>query len=330
MDVKELLVILLVTLSVGGLLFVVALPYINGERRQAKRVDQVARKKPLESDRLASMSQTNRKKNIQDQLKAMEEKQAAKRKNADRPAFADWIAQAGLNWNRQKFYLFSAACSLGFYVLSLVLETSMIVSLAFALNGFLGFPRWFVSRQRKRRFNRFLDEFPNSVDVIVRGVKSGLPLNDCIQIIAREAKDPVSTEFQKVIENQQLGVPLSEAIQGLANRVPLAEANFFAIVIAIQSEAGGSLSEALGNLSKVLRGRKAMQGKVKAVSQEAKTSAWIIGSMPVLVALAVYMLNPDYIMKLFIEDFGNLVLLGCAIWMAIGVLVMRKMINFDI
>jgi tight adherence protein B len=197
------------------------------------------------------------------------------------------------------------------------------------MTGGLLLPHLYVGLKRNQRLKRFSDEFPNAVDIIVRGVKSGLPLVDCLRIISLESQEPVRSEFKAILEDQTMGLPMEQAVQRLPERIPLSEANFFAIVIAMQSRTGGSLSEALGNLSKVLRERKKMQGKIKAASTEAKSSAAIIGSLPILVTLLIYLTTPDYITLLFTTEIGNLVLGAGAIWMLIGTLVMRKMINFD-
>jgi tight adherence protein B len=186
-----------------------------------------------------------------------------------------------------------------------------------------------VNFLRKRRIEAFLNEFPNAIDVVVRGVKAGLPLNDCVRIISVEAAEPVKTEFRKVAETQGLGVPLGEAVGKLPERVPVPEANFFAIVIATQQKAGGNLAEALGNLSRVLRERRKMKGKIKAMSMEAKASAFIIGSLPIVVMIMVYLTSPAYIMVLFYEPLGNMILGASAFWMLLGILIMRKMVNFD-
>ena len=200
---------------------------------------------------------------------------------------------------------------------------------AIGVAGLLGLPRWTVNFLRKRRMTKFLDEFANAMDVIVRGVKAGLPLNDCIKIIASEAAEPVKTEFRTIAETQSLGVTLADAVAKLPERVPVPETNFFAIVVAIQQRAGGNLAEALGNLSRVLRERRKMKGKIKAMSGEAKASAGIIGSLPVVVMALVYLTSPEYILLLFTEPLGH-VILGCSVvWMFLGVMVMRKMINFD-
>ena len=181
----------------------------------------------------------------------------------------------------------------------------------------------------KRRQDKFLVEFANAIDIIVRGIKSGLPLSDCLQIIATELPEPVKSEFIDIVEQQKVGVPLARAFDRVFERMPLQEVSFFSIVIAIQSQTGGNLAEALGNLSQVLRDRYRLAAKVKAYSAESKTSALIIGSLPPLATVLIYFVSPDYMGLLFSEQFGNVLLICCGVWMLIGVLVMRKMINFD-
>ena len=190
-------------------------------------------------------------------------------------------------------------------------------------------PHLFLKFRRKRRLKQFSAEFPNAIDIIVRGIQAGLPLVDCLKVVATESQEPVKSEFQAMVEDQALGMPLDEAVQRLPERVPLPEANFFAIVIAIQSRTGGTLSEALGNLSNVLRERKKMREKVQAVSGEAKASAVITGALPVVVGGLLYLTSPNYISLLFTTDIGKVVLAACALSMLAGTLVMRKMINFE-
>jgi len=165
--------------------------------------------------------------------------------------------------------------------------------------------------------------------VIVRGIKAGLPLLDSLKLIAAEAEEPVRSEIRSIIETQTIGIPLGEACLKLYERMPLPEANFFGIVISIQQRAGGNLSEALGNLSRVLRDRKKMKAKIKAMSMEAKASATIIGALPIAVMTLVYITSPQYISLLWTEPTGRLMMAGCAVWMSVGIFVMRKMINFD-
>lgn len=201
------------------------------------------------------------------------------------------------------------------------------VGLAFAA-GF-GLPRWFLKFLKKRREEAFLKALPDAVDVIVRGIKAGLPLFESIKVVAAEAPEPLRTEFMAIIETQAIGMPLGEACSRLYERMPVPEANFFGIVIAIQQKSGGNLSEALGNLSKVLRDRKKMKEKIQAMSMEAKASAGIIGALPPIVMVLVYLSTPDYISLLWTHPTGQLMLVGCVIWMSIGIMVMKKMINFD-
>jgi Flp pilus assembly protein TadB len=201
------------------------------------------------------------------------------------------------------------------------------VGLAFAA-GF-GLPRWGLSFLKKRREKNFLKALPDAVDVIVRGIKAGLPLFESIKVVAADAPEPLRSEFLSIIETQAIGMPLGDACARLFERMPVPEANFFGIVIAIQQKSGGNLSEALGNLSKVLRDRKKMAEKIQAMSMEAKASAAIIGSLPPIVMLLVYLSTPDYISLLWTHPTGQLMLVGCVIWMSIGIFVMKRMINFD-
>jgi len=228
------------------------------------------------------------------------------------------------------YVLFCIGAGFGSFVAALLFGGfGLVPSLGFGLSGGILLPHFFVNYKRKKRLKRFSNEFPNAVDVIVRGVKAGLPLVDCLKVIAAEAAEPVKSEFQQIIEDQTLGLPLAEAVGRLPERIPLAEANFFAIVIIIQSKSGGSLSEALGNLSKVLRDRKKMDAKIRAMSAEAKSSAGIIAALPFVVAILVYLTSPDYILLLFQTTTGNIVLVVSGMWMFMGIMVMRKMINFD-
>ena len=191
-----------------------------------------------------------------------------------------------------------------------------------------GLPRWILNKLVSRRQNAFLEEFANAVDVIVRGVKSGLPLNECLNIIARESPDPIGPEFKEVVDQSRVGVPLNECFERMMNRMPLAEVRFFSIVISIQQSAGGNLSEALGNLSGVLRDRKTMAAKVKALSAEAKASAGVLGSLPPIVMMLVYITTPAYISLLWQKQMGMFLSLAGLFWMFCGIMVMRKMINF--
>jgi tight adherence protein B len=321
----QMAVIFLSALAVGGLAYVIAMPFFSGERDASKRMANVKKSGARAARAGAVATQSTRKKEVQDTLKEIEERNKSRKKVSMR-----WrLERAGLNVPPKSFYLTSLIFGLGLGTIVFVTGSSPIVSGATAIAGGLGFPRWLVAFMTKRRQKKFLKEFANAIDVIVRGVKSGLPLNDCIQIIANETQEPVRSEFADLAEQQKVGVPLAAAFERMYDRMPLQEVNFFSIVVAIQQQTGGNLAEALGNLSAVLRDRAKLQGKVQTFSTEAKTSAAIIGALPPCVMLIVYMSTPDYISLLWTEPLGKIMLAGSGIWMFMGVLVMRKMINFD-
>ncbi|WP_299970814.1 type II secretion system F family protein [uncultured Roseobacter sp.] len=239
------------------------------------------------------------------------------------------LREAGLNWSKKRFYATSVGLGLLGGAFGLLVGDGVLLPIGFAAGAGLGLPNLVLSLRRKARVKAMMSEFPTAIDIVVRGVKSGLPFQDCLRIIAQETKDPLKSEFQKILNDLNVGLPMSDAIQRFAERVPLNEANFFAIVITIQARTGGSLADSLTNLSAVLRERNKMRDKIKAMSSEAKASGAIIGSLPVVVTGIMYLTSPDYISLLFTETGGNLVLVISGMWMTIGVLVMRKMINFD-
>ncbi|MCR4282692.1 MAG: type II secretion system F family protein [Bauldia sp.] len=324
--------VLLATLSAGGIAYAVLYGRIQQENAAERRLDFVqgkSRGEAIPPGGRQAIDPTRRRKSVQDSLKELEVQQKAKAKQGRSPPLTIRIQQAGLSWSRRTFIMISIACGLVICLVAWFVHLPYWATIAFGLAGLLGLPRWYVNRRRKRRIAKFVDEFANAVDVIVRGVKAGLPLNDCIRIIASESAEPVRSEFRTISETQALGVSLAEAVAKLPDRVPVPEASFFAIVVSIQARAGGNLSEALGNMSRVLRERKKMKGRINAMSQEAKASAWIIGLLPGIVMALVFMTSPQYIKLLFTESLGNLILGFSAVWMIMGVLVMRRMINFD-
>ena len=327
----QIAIILLAVFAFGGVAAAALYPRLSGGSKSEKRLEAIAATKRKPTDRTAAVADDGRRKrSVEDTLKELEEAQKAKARKSQRPTLTVRMRQAGLSWSKNTYFLVCVGVAVLTFVLAmLALGLSMLPALGFGLAGGIFLPNFFINQKRKRRFKAFSNEFPNAVDVIVRGVKAGLPLVDCLKIIAAEAQDPVRSEFQAIMEDQTLGMPLAEAVSRLPERVPLSEANFFAIVIAIQSRTGGSLSEALNNLSKVLRDRKKMAAKIRSMSAEAKSSAGIIGSLPIIVAILVYLTSPDYIMLLFTTTTGNIVLAACGIWMFTGIMVMRKMINFD-
>jgi tight adherence protein B len=326
----QLAIAMLAVLAVGGVLTAVLYPRLAGGSRSDKRLEAIgATKQKAAAERLAA-EDGRRRRSVEDTLREIEEAQKAKARKSQKPTLVTRMRQAGLGWTKKTYYLMCVMAAFASFGFSLaVLGFGLIPSVGFAVSGGVLLPHFYVNWKRKRRLKAFTNEFPNAVDVIVRGVKAGLPLIDCLKVIAAEAQEPVRSEFQTIVEDQTLGMPLAEAVSRLPERIPLSEANFFAIVITIQARSGGSLSEALSNLSKVLRDRKKMSAKIRAMSAEAKSSAGIIGSLPVVVGLLVYLTSPEYIMLLFQTVTGNIVLAISGFWMLMGIMVMRKMINFD-
>jgi len=267
-----------------------------------------------------------KRKQIQESLKELEDRQKAERKKS--LTLRARLEQAGLKWSPAQFWILSAVLAGIAVLLSLVTGQNILLVIAAGAVAGLGLPRWFLGMARARRQKKFTANFADALDVIVRGIKSGLPLNECLKIIAREGESPVKEEFHMLVEGIAVGVDTDEGLRRMYRRMPLPELNFFAIVLAIQSKTGGNLAEALNNLSGVLRARKMMREKVGALSSEAKASAMIIGALPPGVAIMVSIISPDYMMPLFTTSMGQLLLLVGVTWMGIGILVMRGMINF--
>lgn len=317
-------------LSIGGVGYVVLYPLLSGEARASKRMAMVSAKSGSRRKAVGRASEQEgkdqRRRQMQATLKEIEQKHKTKKK---RISLKMAIAQAGLKLSIRMFWVLSLACGLVVGFVLLLFGMSPLIALFAAFAGALGLPRWVLKFLKKRRQKKFLDEFANAIDVIVRGIKAGLPVTDTLKVIAQESPDPVGPEFREIVEGQKLGVPLDQGLERMYERMPLAEVNFLAIVVAIQLKTGGNLAEALSNLSKVLRDRKKMQAKIVSMSQEAKSSAAIIGALPPAIMFLVYLTNPSYIELLWITDMGQIMLAGSAMWMTLGVLVMRKMINFD-
>jgi tight adherence protein B len=307
-----------VAVALGGLAFALS----SGDSKAKKR--QAALQKGAVKIKDNAVEKIARKKQIADSLKDLE-----KRRGQTRLTLEMKIQQAGLSLSRQQFIIFSVVGALIFAFMVFLGSHSLYIAGPAAIIGLLGLPNFTLAQLRKRRINKFIAEFPNAIDIIVRGVKAGLPLGDCLRIIANEAAEPVRGEFRVITETQAMGLSLGEAVDKLAQRVPITEANFFAIVINIQSKAGGNLSEALGNLSRVLRERKKMKGKIGAMSMEAKASAAIIGAVPFVVVGLLYASSPTYVSLLWTTHHGMIVTGAALLWMGIGIAMMKKMITFD-
>jgi tight adherence protein B len=324
MKMQALALAFLATAAIGGLAWVFIYPLLSGEKKAENRRASVAKSEPVAA-RQVQKDQRSRREQVEGSLKEVE----ARRLKDKKISIATRLTQAGLDWTPQKFMIASGILAAICSALAMLAGGGPLAAIGMAFAAGFGLPRWMLSFLKKRREKAFLRALPDAVDVIVRGIKAGLPLFESIKVVAADAPEPLKGEFLSIIETQAIGMPLGEACVRLYERMPVPEANFFGIVIAIQQKSGGNLSEALGNLSKVLRDRKKMAEKIQAMSMEAKASAGIIGSLPPIVMLLVYLSTPDYISLLWTHPTGQLMLVGCVIWMTIGILVMKKMINFD-
>ncbi len=309
--------------AIGGIAWVFLYPLLSGEKKAESRRANFAKSEP--AVRQGERSQRSRREQVESSLKDLE----ARAQKESKVPLSVRLGQAGLDWSTQKFWIVSGVLAGVFFVLAMMAGGGLLGATGLAFAAGFGLPRWALSFLKKRREKAFLKALPDAVDVIVRGIKSGLPLFESIKVVAGDAPEPLKGEFKAIIETQAIGMPLGEACARLYERMPLPEANFFGIVVAIQQKSGGNLSEALGNLSKVLRDRRKMAEKIQAMSMEAKASAGIIGSLPPIVMLLVWLTTPHYIDLLWEHPTGQLMLVGCVTWMSIGILVMKKMINFD-
>jgi tight adherence protein B len=322
----------MVALAVGGVLLAVLYPYFAGTKQAEKRVKSVMSdgkspvKQGLRARLMAEDPKDVRRKQLQESLNQVEERERQRRRKVTTRIL---LSQAGLEISPRIFYLFALMLGIviGFGVF--IAGVPWYVAVVAGIAGFFGLPRWILKFLRKRRQQVFLNDFADAIDIMVRGLKSGLPVSDAMKVIASETPDPVGPEFLEIVEGQRIGISIDQGIERMYERMPLAEVNFLAIVMAIQTKTGGNLSEALANLSKVLRDRKKMKAKIRSMSQEAKSSAAIIGSLPFVIIGGLTVLNPAYLNPLWYTTLGNIMVIGSGIWMCLGILVMRQMINFD-
>jgi tight adherence protein B len=323
MTMSTLAVVGLSMLAAGCIAYVFVYPLLSGEARAQKRQKAFVGDGPEQIR--ASRAAVSRRDQVAQTLKDVERREKAR----NRVTIEGRLIHAGLPWTKKRFFVMSAIAGLALGVALYVVLDNPFAAAAGVFIGGLGLPRWVLGYLKKRRIKKFTAELPNAIDVIVRGIRAGLPLNDCLRIVAKEIQEPVRSEFKAMVEAQAMGVPLAEAVGRLYERMPVPESSFFGIVVAIQSKSGGNLTEALGNLSRVLRERKKMAGKITAMSMEAKASAAIIAALPFVVAILTYLSSPDYIELLWKTMIGRAALGASAVWMTCGVLVMKRMISFD-
>ena len=308
--------------AAAAVAYAVVLPLLPGEKRAEQRRKALGATTASVVERATA---TNRREQVAKSLKELDAK-----KDSQRVTLELKLVRAGLDWSRQRFMVMSACAGVATALLVLLASGSPISAVGAGFAGAFGLPLWVLKRLQKRRMAQFVLELPNAIDVVVRGLRSGIPIADCLRTISREAKEPLRGEFRTAMESQAMGITIGDAILRMYERVPVTDVNFFAVVIGIQQKSGGNLSEALGNLSRVLRERKKMAAKVQAMSMEAKASAAIIASLPFVVAGITYLSSPDYVSLLWTTAMGKLFLAGAAFWMGCGIFAMKKMISFDI
>lgn len=330
MDQQLIISAVLGLVGFGALAFVVLAP--TNRDKAKKRVSTLETKKNAKRAGAAreneNMSKDRRRK-VQDALNKVEDR-TKERKKKRKVTLEQKLEQAGLSFGPREFYIGSAVCAATFGFIGLISGQQLAITVGLLFIGGFGMPNWFVGFATSRRRKKFVDEFSNAIDVIVRGVKSGLPVNECLKIIAAEAPKPINEEFHQLVEGFRVGLSLEQGMTRMYERMPLQEVSFFGIVLMIQQKTGGNLAEALTNLAGVLRGRKLMEGKIKALSAEAKASAMIIGALPFLVMGAVKVASPDYLTPLFTTPQGNFILIGAGVWMATGIFVMKQMMQIKV
>lgn len=317
--------IVLVTMGMAG-----ALALSNHSSRKERALAVIKGQKQsgegdAKSDRNA---QDKRRAEISKKLKESEEGINKKKGNA--VSMKAKLRMAGLNISVKQFYLFAFLFSVVFVTVLYFMGINKIALIFLWVLGFLGLPQFFVARKIKKRQQKFLEEFSDALEAMVRLLKAGMPVTEAIAMAGREFTGPVGEEMLMIYDAQKVGVPLPEATLEAAKRMPITEMQMFATGIAIQTQTGASLSDILMNLAGVIRARFRLKRKVQALSAEAKASAAIIGCLPFLVGGGMFLINREYILLLFQTTPGIIMTVGGATWMLIGILIMKVMINFKV
>ncbi len=240
------------------------------------------------------------------------------------------LAATGKSWTVTQYMVGTGVAVLLAWVLLFARGLPIVMTICLGLVIGVGLPHWLIGRIGARRSGKFITKFPDAIELLVRGLRSGLPISETIGVVGREVADPVGTEFRTVADKMKIGRTMDAALQDSADRLQTPEFQFFVISLAIQRETGGNLAETLSNLADVLRKRMQMKLKVKAMSSESKASAYIIGALPFIVFGLIYFINPEYMGGFFADQRLIIAACGAGVWMSIGVFIMAKMINFEI
>ena len=245
-------------------------------------------------------------------------------------ALAVRLQRTGKRWTVTQYLYTSLGLALTVTAIVYLRSGAVMLSLAVGIVAGAGLPHFVVNSTMKRRLAKFNAKFPDGIELLVRGLRSGLPVAETLGVVATEVPGPVGEEFKAVVERMKIGRTMEESLQVTADRLGTAEFQFFVITLAIQRETGGNLAETLSNLSDVLRKRAQMKLKIRAMSSESKASAYIVGALPFIVFAMIWMVNQKYIEKFFIDERLIAVGLGGLVWMGIGVFIMAKMVSFEI
>lgn len=322
---------LVIVIAVLGFIMIAGLGFVfagSGDTKVVKRAQALsaasneARKASSRTAGSANAPDARRKQIV----KSLKEQERKQRKAT--LAIGAKLQQAGLSLKEPVFWIISGVFGVLVFVVVMLLGLHILIALGAAFAAGLGVPRWIVGFLAKRRIKKFTLIFSDAIDIIVRGIRSGLPVHDCLKIIGRETAEPLGGEFRRLNENVSVGMGMDQALEKMFERMPTPELRFFAIVLAIQQKTGGNLAEALNNLSTILRARKMMREKIKALSSEAVASSFIIGSLPPGVVVLIMVTSPAYMSVMFTDPRGHMLLLIGAVMMTCGILVMRRMINF--
>jgi tight adherence protein B len=240
------------------------------------------------------------------------------------------LTRTGKDWTVTQYIYASIGLALAVAVLMFIATKALLLALGIGLMVGAGLPHMVVGYLIGKRTNEFVSKFPDGIELLVRGLRSGLPVTETLAVVAQEVPGPVGYEFKTVIDRIKVGKTMEDALQDTADKLGIAEFNFFTITLAIQRETGGNLAETLSNLADVLRKRAQMKLKIRAMSSESKASAYIVGSLPFLVFGAIMYINPEYMGGFFSDDRLIVAGLGAGVWMAIGAFIMAKMVSFEI
>ncbi|HEX8062638.1 MAG TPA: type II secretion system F family protein [Allosphingosinicella sp.] len=312
-----LVVLMLMVFAVGG---------PNAAKAQNRRLESV-RERHSKSNEVAAQAQLKRILQTRNQSKM---DGLAQRFIPNPALLRRRLQQTGRTWTLAQYGLVSlgiiVVVSLGLIVKGLPLILALMIALFLGV----GVPHWLVGKLIKRRVGKFTARFPDAIELMVRGLRSGLPISETLGIVADELPGAIGDEFRTVSDKMKIGRTMEGALQDVADRLGTPEFQFFVITLAIQRETGGNLAETLANLAEVLRKRAQMKLKIKAMSSESKASAWIVGSLPFIVFLLIWFINGKYMQTFFVDERLMIAGGGGLVWMGIGVFIMAKMVDFEI